>query len=84
MQVAIPEESLAALHASPEHVPGELLLLAAMKLYELGRISSGAAARLAGISRVEFLHRLADYGVHAFDYTEEELKRDVANADGGR
>jgi predicted HTH domain antitoxin len=34
-----------------------------MKLYELGRISSGAAAALAGVARVEFLARLGEYGV---------------------
>jgi predicted HTH domain antitoxin len=38
-----------------------MLILAAVKLYELGRLSSGRAAELAGIPRVEFLLTLEDY-----------------------
>ena len=49
----------------------------AVKLYELGRLSSGAAARLAGIPRVLFLSRLADYGVDTFRLSEDDLRREV-------
>jgi predicted HTH domain antitoxin len=48
-----------------------------MKLHELGHLSSGAAAELAGISKVAFLHKLADFGVDAFRMTPEELARDL-------
>ncbi len=40
-----------------------LRILAAMKLYEMGRFSSGRAAELAGMSRVEFLSRTGEYRV---------------------
>lgn len=73
----IPDDALSALGSSPEHVGEELRLAAAVKLYELKRISSGAAARLAGIPRVAFLSRLAEYGVDAFDLSEEDLKRET-------
>jgi predicted HTH domain antitoxin len=53
-------------------------MLAAVKLYELGRLSSGAAASLAGIPRVVFLSKLADYGVNTFQLTEEELKQEAS------
>jgi predicted HTH domain antitoxin len=52
----------------------ELRMVAAVKLFELGRLSSGAAARLASVPRVVFLSRLADYGVDTFRLTEEELR----------
>jgi len=52
-------------------------MAAAMKLYEMGRLSSGAAARLAGIPRVAFLSRLADYGVDSFRLTEDQLARET-------
>ena len=74
----IPEESLASLKLTPEAVIDELRLAAAMKLYELGRLSSGAAARLAGIPRVVFLTRLADYGVDTFQLSESELRRETS------
>ncbi len=73
----IPDDALSALGSSPENVGEELRLAAAVKLYELKRISSGAAARLAGIPRVAFLSRLAEYGVDAFDLSEEDLKRET-------
>lgn len=73
----VPDESLLALRASAGQVGSELLLAAAVKLYELGRLSSGAAARLAGLPRATFLQRLADYGVDTFRLTEEQLSREV-------
>jgi len=58
----VAEESLQALRLSPQDFAHELRMAAAMKLYELGRLSSGAAAQLAGISRPLFLSKLAEYG----------------------
>jgi len=55
-----------------------LRLAAAMKLYELGRLSTGAAAELAGLGRVEFLDRLAKFGVNAFQEAPEELAHELA------
>ncbi len=46
-----------------------------MKLHELAHLSAGAAADLAGISKVAFLHKLADIGVDAFRVTPEEFDR---------
>lgn len=76
----IPDETLLALRAAPETIGSELRLAAAMKLYELGRLSSGAAAALAGVPRVVFLAKLDDYGVPTFKLAAEELADDLANA----
>ena len=58
----------------------ELRLLAAAKLYELGRLSSGKAARLAGLGRVAFLHELDRIGVPAINLREEEAEAEVQAA----
>lgn len=75
--LTLPDDTSLALKIAPEAVGAELLLAAAIKLYETGRLSSGAAARLAGIPRPVFLLRLADYGVATFRLAEDELRREV-------
>jgi predicted HTH domain antitoxin len=52
----------------------ELCLLAAVKLYELGRLSSGRAAELAGLSRIEFLLTLSRYKVFPLAAELQELE----------
>lgn len=73
----IPDETLAALKVSPEAAGEALCMAAAAKLYEMGRLSSGAAAKLAGVPRVVFLSKLADYGVNTFNLSREDLEGEV-------
>ena len=75
--LSIPDETLLALKVNPDQLGAELRLAAAVKLYELGRMSSGAAAKLAGVPRTVFLMRLADYGVDTFKLSEEELRQET-------
>lgn len=72
----IPTETMLALNLDADGVGEMVRMAAAAKLFEMGRLSSGAAAALAGIPRTVFLMRLVDYGVDTFDLTEEELQRE--------
>ena len=58
----------------------EMRFLAAAKLYELGRLSLGKAAQLAGMERVEFLYALAHVGVPAINLRDEEVDAEIRAA----
>ena len=58
----------------------ELLLILASKLYEKGKLSLGQAAELAGFSKRAFAEILGKYGVSIFNYSADDLDRDVENA----
>ena len=58
----------------------EVKIAALVKLYELGKISSSKAAKLLGMSRIEFLDLLGKYKVQIGPDTEEELLKDIENA----
>jgi len=73
----IPDDTLLALKLSKQDAGAALRMAAAMKLYELGQLSSGAAAHLAGVPRVVFLSRLADYGIDTFRLTEEDFRKET-------
>ena len=55
----------------------DIRMTLAAKLYEMGTLSGGQGAELAGISKREFLESLGKYGVSIFGYTAEELEEDL-------
>lgn len=58
----------------------EAKMAMAVKLFEMKRLSSGVAAKLAGMDRVAFLLSLHRYGVAMIDLDEEDLLSDLQNA----
>jgi len=72
--IEIPEKVLLAEKTDAATFARELRMLAAIKLYELGRLSSGRAAELAGVSRVEFLLALGRYKVFPFEAELRDLE----------
>lgn len=52
-----------------------------LSLFTEGRVSSGKAARLLGISRIEFLALLRARGIAYVNYTPEELAEEFAAAE---
>jgi predicted HTH domain antitoxin len=74
--IDVPEKILLAEKVDEIAFARELRILAAVKLYELGRLSSGRAAELSGMPRVEFLLELERYRVFPFEAELQDLERD--------
>ncbi len=78
--LAIPASLPDAVQRTPQEFAQEAKMAMALKLYELKRLSSGMAASLVGMGRVEFLLELHRYGVPVIDLDATDLIADVANA----
>ncbi len=79
--VEYPASLANTLRLSGKEFETEIKTSSLVKLFELGRVSSGVAARVLGMSRVEFLELLARYNVSVFGtYDTNELDDDAANA----
>ena len=74
------EELLLSLKESSSEFEVEARLLLAVKLYELGRVSTGMAAQLAGMGRVAFMFALNRFTLSAIGVDPGELAEDMANA----
>lgn len=55
----------------------EARLLFAVKLFEVGKVSLGQAAKLAGFSKRAFMEVLGHYQIPVFSYPAEELREET-------
>jgi predicted HTH domain antitoxin len=80
LTIDMPEGALAALHQDPQEFARALRLAAAVKWYEMRRISQGRAAEIAGVSRSEFLAALGLFGVSPFQEEAVEILEEATRA----
>jgi predicted HTH domain antitoxin len=66
-------------HLSKREFNQNIRLMAALKMFELGKMSSGKAAELAGMPRVQFLATCGEYRVSVFNYPAEEIENELAS-----
>ena len=81
LQLKYPTGFEKAVQMSREEMEQQIRLMAALKMFELGKVSSGKAAELAGISKLDFFEACERYRVSLFNYPPEaiaeELKQDL-------
>ena len=79
LTIKYPDALESAVKVTKQEFEQLLRLMAALKLFELGKLSSGKAADLAGMSRPEFFEACGRYRVSVFNYQSEEVAREVQN-----
>ncbi|MBU2584345.1 MAG: UPF0175 family protein [Bacteroidetes bacterium] len=57
----------------------EAKLFLAVKLFELGKLSLGKAAEMAGYSKKAFMEVLGKHKVPIFNYSDDELRAEIQN-----
>lgn len=77
LQIEYPEALLDVLQLTAREFETEAKMAMAAKLFEMGKIASGVAAEMVGVSRVSFLMGLSRYGVSCMNYDPPELLHDV-------
>jgi predicted HTH domain antitoxin len=80
LQVEYPDNLLDLLAETRQEFEFEAKLAMAAKLFEMKRLSSGQAAQMLDMDRVEFLLALHRVGTPVINLTEEELLLDISNA----
>ena len=81
LQIDMPETAFSAIRKSPSEFVAEMRLAAAVKWYEMGIISQEKAAEVAGVSRSDFIFSLTRFEVSPFQYTADEIEKELRDAD---
>jgi predicted HTH domain antitoxin len=78
--IDLPDDAFTVLRTDPDNFVKEMRLAAAVKWYELGKVSQSKAAELTGLSRQEFLDALYRFNVSPYQMTPNDLREELADA----
>lgn len=77
LQLNLPDGFEQAVYITQAELESQVRLMAALKMFELGKLSSGKAAELAGVSRVEFFDLCGRYRVPIARYSADDLRSEL-------
>jgi len=80
LTIRLPSEIRRMLNRTPEELARDMQLYAALMLFRLGKLSSGAAAEMAGVPRVMFLDLCAEYDIPVSQITGSDLRQEMSGA----
>lgn len=72
--VMIPDDTFATVRRAPDEVAREMRIAIAVRWYKLGLVSQGKGADIAGLSRIEFVNALSEFGVSASQESAEDIQ----------
>ena len=78
LAVNIPGEIRQMLNRTPEELSRDMRLYTALMLFRAGKLSSGAAAEMAGVPRVMFLDLCAEHDIPVSPLTGDDLRQELA------
>jgi len=78
LTIHIPGEIRHMLNRTSEELARDVRLYAALMLFRLGKLSSGAAAEMAGVPRVMFLDLCAEYDIPVSQIGSDDLRKELA------
>ena len=77
--IDLPETVFSSLRVTPKEYADEMRRAAAVKWYEMRRISQGKASELCGVSRSQFMRILNDYRVSVLQDDSASLAAEVGS-----
>jgi len=80
LTIRLPSEIRQMLNRTPEELARDMRLYAALMLFRLSKLSSGAAAEMAGVPRVMFLDLCAEYDIPVSQITDNDLRQEMSGA----
>jgi len=81
INIQYPESLANSLRLSAKDFETEIKISSLVKLFEIGKVSSGTAAKVLGLTRVDFIDLLSKYKVSVFEQSDfDDLREDIANA----
>jgi hypothetical protein len=77
LTIPYPDDLEEAVKLTPEELSAQIRLMAALKMFELGKLPSGKAAELAGISRAEFFDACGRYYVSVINWPPDQIDAEL-------